>query len=289
MKKYVPAALLAALLLLSSCAPSAQTDDGKLQVVATTYPVYLFTTALTEGMEDVEVSLMIREPTSCLHDYTLTVTDMKTLADADVVVMNGAGLEDFMADALAQSDAKIIDCSEGVDLLPTEEHEGHDHDGHDHDEEYDPHYWLDPRRAAKMVDNIAVGLGVNNTVSDALEEGVKPLVAELKMKELITFHDGFRYFADFLGLDILKAIEEEAGSEASAKEIVEVAGLIREHRIPAIFTEVNGSEATAKAVARETVVGICQLNMIMSGDGQGVQPYIDAMNTNINTVLEALG
>lgn len=289
MKKRILAALLVALLLLSSCAPAARIDDDKLHVVAATYPVYLFTTALTEGMEDVEVSLMIREPTSCLHDYTLTVTDMKTLSDADVVIINGAGLEDFMVDALAQSSAKVIDCSEGIDLLLAEEHEGHDHAEHDHDEEYDPHYWLDPRRAAKMVDNIAVGLEVNNTVSDTLEEGVRPLMAELKTTELITFHDGFRYFADFLGLDILKAIEEEAGSEASAKEIVEVTGLVKEHRIPAIFTEVNGSEATAKAVARETGVNIYRLNMIMSGDGQGIQPYIDAMNANINTVLEALG
>lgn len=287
MKKRILAALLAALFLLSACAPAASEDDGKLHVVATTYPVYLFATALTEGVEDVEVTLMVKEPTSCLHDYTLTVSDMKVLAGADVVLMNGAGLEDFMADALAQSDAKIIDCSEGIDLLLSEEHEGHD--GHDHDEEYDPHYWLDPRRAAKMVDNMAVGLGVNNTVSDALEEGVKPLAARLGTEELITFHDGFRYFADFLGLDILKAIEEEAGSEASAKEIIEVTALIKEHGLPAIFTEKNGSEATAKAVQRETGVDIYQLDMIMSGDGKGIQPYLDAMNANINTVLEALG
>lgn len=286
MKKRILAGLFAALFLLSACAPAAQIDDGKLRVVATTYPIYLIATALTKGVEDVDVSLMIREPTSCLHDYTLTVSDMKTLDGADIVIMNGAGLEDFMADALAQSKAKIIDCSEGVDLLLSEEHEGHD--GHDHDEEYDPHYWLDPRRAAKMADNMAVGLGVSNTVSDVLEEGIKPLVAELKTRELITFHDGFRYLADFLGLDILKAIEEEAGSEASAKEIVAVAALVREHGIPAIFTEVNGSEATAKAVARETGVDIYQLNMIMSGDGVGLQPYVDAMNANVNTILEAL-
>lgn len=286
MKKRILAALLCAVFLLSACGETAPKDDGTLHIVATTYPVYLFTTALMEGVEGVEVTRMVKEPTSCLHDYTLTVEDMKTLDRADIIIMNGAGLEKFMADALAQSKAKVIDCSEGIDLLPTEEHEGHD--GHDHEEEYDPHYWLDPERAAQMADNIARGLGVENTVSYTLREQVKPLSAELVTKELITFHDGFRYFADFLGLDILKAIEEEAGSEASAQEIVEVTDLIKTHHIPAIFTEVNGSEATAKAVARETGVDIYQLNMIMSGDGVGLQPYVDAMNANVNTILEAL-
>lgn len=286
MKKKLTAALLAALLLLSACAAAPPRAEGNVHIVATTYPVYLFTTALTAGREDMVVTLMIREPTSCLHDYTLTVGDMKTLTDADVVIMNGAGLEDFMADALAGSGAKLIDASAGIELLLAEGHEAHD--GHDHDEEYDPHYWLDPRRAAKMADNIAVALGVENAVSERLEEGVHPLAGELASRELITFHDGFRYFADFLGLTMLKAIEEEAGSEASAKELIEVTELVRTHRLPAIFTEVNGSEATAKAVARETGVELYRLDMVMSGDGAGIEPYLDAMNTNIDTISEAL-
>ncbi len=51
------------------------------------------------GAEDVEVSLLVNQPTSCLHDYTLTVSDMRAIEKADVLVMNGAGLEDFMGDA----------------------------------------------------------------------------------------------------------------------------------------------------------------------------------------------
>ena len=66
-------------------------------------------------------------------------------------------------------------------------------------------------------------------------------------------------------------------------------GLIQQHDIPAIFTEVNGSDATASAIARETGVEVCQLTMIMSGDGTGIQPYLDAMQANIDTIAEALG
>ena len=99
MKKILAGACLFGL-LLSACTPAAEPgDDGTLHILATTYPVYLFTTAVTEGAEDVEVSLLVNQPTSCLHDYTLTVSDMRAIEKADVLVMNGAGLEDFMGDA----------------------------------------------------------------------------------------------------------------------------------------------------------------------------------------------
>ena len=106
---------------------------------------------------------------------------------------------------------------------------------------------------------------------------------------LITFHDGFQYFSRAFDLTLLKAIEEEEGAEASAAEIQEIAGLIAEYDIPAIFTEVNGSDATANAIARETGVAVEQLDMIMSGGGTGIGPYIDAMQGNIDTIVEALG
>ena len=78
------------------------------------------------------------------------------------------------------------------------------------------------------------------------------------------------------------------GSEASAAEILEIVDLVQTHDIPAIFTEKNGSDATAQAIARETGCAVYQLDMIMSGDGSGIQPYIDAMDRNIDTLLEAL-
>ena len=305
MKKLLAAACMLGLLLTACGAPAATEteDDGTLHVLATTYPVYLFTTAVTEGVENVEVSLLVNQPVSCLHDYTLTVTDMKAIEGADVIVRNGAGLEDFMEDALAASEGAVIDCSEGIELLPAMGHEGHDHDT-----EYDPHIWMDPGYAQDMMAVIAQGLGealygddwashgefhTNQLVAkDVLEQARQrwaEQLAPLAGAELITFHDGFQYFSRAFDLTLLKAIEEEEGAEASAAEIQEIAGLIAEYDIPAIFTEVNGSDATANAIARETGVAVEQLDMIMSGGGTGIQPYIDAMQGNIDTIVEALG
>ena len=304
MKRNRIALLLSVLLLfaLSACGgdQAAQTDSGDdvLTIAATTYPVYLFTTAVTEGVEGVEVELVVNQQTSCLHDYTLTVNDMKVLERADVIVMNGAGLEDFMDDALAASSAAVIDCSQGLDLLPAAGHEGHDHDT-----EYDPHIWMDPTCVQGMLATIATELSQlvygddwashgefhtgQLTAKDQLEQARQQWadqLAPLAGAELITFHDGFQYFAQAFGLDLLKSIEE-----ATAADITEIIGLIQEHHIPAIFTEVNGSDATANAIARETGVEVCTLDMIMSGEGRGIQPYLDAMQANIDTIADALG
>ena len=111
----------------------------------------------------------------------------------------------------------------------------------------------------------------------------------VEISGLITFHDGFGYFADTFHLTILRSIEEEEGSEASAKDINEIVALIEESDLPAIFVEANGSDATAQAIARETGVEVAQLSMIMSGEGAGLDPYVEAMAQNIGTVRTALG
>lgn len=217
MKKILAGACLFGL-LLSACTPAAEPgDDGTLHILATTYPVYLFTTAVTEGAEDVEVSLLVNQPTSCLHDYTLTVSDMRAIEKADVLVMNGAGLEDFMGDALAASDAAVIDCSEGIELLPALGHEGHDHDT-----EYDPHIWMCEESALVMMNNILHGLGAldeknldcyreNAAAAAALVPEDDARMENLACPYLITFHDGFQYFALDNGLNLLKSIEEGRG------------------------------------------------------------------------------
>ena len=256
-------ALCLTLFLLSGCGGPAAQDDGKTHILCTTYPVYLFTTAVTQGAQGLEVELLVNQQTSCLHDYTLTVADMRAIEAADIIVINGAGLEDFMADALAQSNAQVIDCSENIKLLPTLEHAGHD--GHDHDEEFDPHYWMDPRRAAVAVQTVADGLSALDSRQSRLYQanataayvhdlggmaqdadvaqvmtarvtgGALSLADVCASTDIIPFHDGFQYFAEAFGLNLVTSIEEEEGSEASAKELREIIEWVGTRDIPAIF------------------------------------------------------
>ena len=108
----------------------------------------------------------------------------------------------------------------------------------------------------------------------------------LDVPGLITFHDGFRYFCHAYDLPLLESIEEEAGSEASAKEIVEITHLVKELDIPVIFTEVNGSDATARAIVRETGCAIAQLSMVMDGPDDDLGNYVRAMLKNMLSITD---
>ena len=289
--------LLLSVLLLLLC--GCQSRVPPAQIAATTLPVYEFTSRLCADTP-LTVTRLVTESVSCLHDYSLNVRQVKAVEAAQVVVISGAGLEDFLDGILDSSD--IIDASDGVPLLHMEEehdHEEHDH-GHDaHHHEDDPHIWLSPENAGAMAENICAGLsrrypeysdvfssnldGLLNDLN-ALQRYGESSLADLKCRELVTFHDGFSYFAEAFDLTILEAVEEESGSEASAQELKHLIGIVREHSLPAIFTETNGSTSAAGVISRETGARVCSLDMAMSGSS-----YFDAMYHNIDTIKEALG
>ena len=303
MKKSILIVLLSALLTLPACAPAGEAG-ARLTVVCTTYPIYLFASSLTEGVEGVAVERLDTGSTSCLHDYTLSMADMKKLERADVIALNGAGLEEFLEDALATSDAAVIDCSMGVELLEnlSHHHDEDGEDGHDHGH-WDPHYWMDPANARIMAANLRNNMVLldpdhaaeyeSNAVRTEkillhVEEETRTLVEKYPLQGvpgLITFHDGFQYFAKAFHLPLLASIEEEAGSEASAHEIVEITQLVRAYDVPAIFTEVNGSDATAKAISRETGCRVDRLTMLMDGPDSDLETYCSGITGNLEAIL----
>ena len=307
LKKLLPAALLL-FVLLTGCGATQQTASEGLQITTTTYPLYLFTNEVVQGVDGVSVTPMINQSVSCVHDYTLSIRDMKVLDQADLILLSGAGLEETMEDALAAANTPMIDCSQGIDLLTTCHHHDHDHDGHeDHDhegEEPDPHIWLDPMRACQMIGNIAEGLSQTDpahsetyhanaeaavqAITEVYDE-LLPQLENLSCRDIITFHDGFSYFAEAFDLTILRAIEEESGSEASAKEVAEIMEEVKEHHLAAVFTEVNGATATAEMICRECGTAMYPLSMLMSGpaDGYGVARYLSVMTDNVETIREA--
>ena len=285
MKKRIAFTILL-LLLLSGCK-----GQNSAQITATTLPVYEFTATLCEGT-DISVSRLVTENVSCLHDYSLQVSQMRAIESAEIIVMNGAGLEDFLDDALADADC-IVNASQDLELSCG--HHSHD-DDHHHNE--DPHIWLSPENAKVMCQTISKALSerypqyshvfASNLEAllvklDALQAYGETELRNIKHRKLITFHDGFSYFAESFDLDILKAVEEESGSEASAKELIELIDLVENNHLPAIFIETNGSTSAAEIIENETGVKIFTLDMAMSGDS-----YFDAMYRNIDIVKEAL-
>ena len=289
MIKKIAAGVLLLVILLCGCNNSTQSP----QIAATTMPVYCFTARLCENT-DLRVTPLITENVSCLHDYTLQVSQMRIIEETEHIVISGAGLEEFLEDTLHGK--SVIDASAGIKLL-----EGchHDHEeGHSHSHAEDPHIWLSPENAKLMAQNICrelsreypryaptleANLSALLAELDALQAYGESQLASLACREIITFHDGFSYLAHSFDLTILEALEEESGSEASAKELIGLIGLVREHELPAIFTEKNGSVSAAAILSSETGAAVYELDMAMAGED-----YFEAMYRNIDTLKEAL-
>ena len=299
MKRSLLLFLMIALLLAGCAAPQSQAD-----IAATTLPVYEFTTRLCEGT-DLTVVQLVTEQVSCLHDYSLNVRQVRAAEAAELIVVSGAGLEEFMEDLLQGK--TVVDSSEGIVLLEgshghSHDHEeettsDHGHEGHHHEE--DPHIWLSPENAKVMARNICEGLCAKYPEhADTFERNLTPLLEDLdalqsygeatlkdlQCRELITFHDGFSYLAASFDLHILEAVEEESGSEASAEELVHLIKEVCRHQLPAVFTEALGSVSAAEIIAAETGADLYTLDMAMHGES-----YFEAMYRNIDTLKGALG
>ena len=274
MRKFRFFAAVFALLLLCGCAEKAPAAP----IAATTAPVAQFTRAVVEGT-GLTVTQVVTDSVSCLHDYSLSVGQMEAIAGSRVTVISGAGLEETMDDALSGAEA-VIDCSAAVS-----------HGG-------DPHFWLSPEEAIAMVRTIRDGLAEiypehTDTFRANADFYIRELevlqaygeeqLAEISFRKLVTFHDGFGWLARAFDLEILAAIEEESGSEASAQALIEIIDLVNEHGLPAVFTETNGSSAAASVIATETGAAVYTLDMAMGGTD-----YLQAMYTNIDTLKEAL-
>lgn len=288
MKRLFCCLLAASMLLsvLSGCGNStAETDSGDTLLLATTQPMYELTEQIIAGAAGITVQPLIQDQVSCLHDYTITTDQMKKIERADLVILSGAGLEDFMASSLSGKDtADVIDSSEGIAILDD-----------------DPHIWLDPRRYVQQGENITKALSerypeqadlfeknmaaYEDMLLEQYQNNWDPAAQSLSCKELITFHDGFAYFADAYGLTILAAIEEEEGAEPSAAELKEIVELTEAHKIPMIFTEKNGATNAAEIVAQETGVKTGVLDLGMSG---GENSYASVMDANLEALKAGL-
>ena len=282
MKQRFFTILLALALLLSGCA--AQKSEPSADILATTAPVAQIVGAITAGT-DLTVATLISEPVSCVHDYALSVDQMRAVEQAKHIVISGAGLEEFMADVLTSR--AVIDASEGLALLPGEEGES------------DPHTWLAPENMIAMTHTVETALAAEYPQHadlfaenadiwcrklDELQAYGEHLLSSLSCRRLVTFHDGFAYFAKAFDLEIAASMEIEAGSEPSARELEEIISLLQDQGIPAVFTEINGTADAAELVARETGCAVFSLDTAISSAN-----YLSAMTQNIDTIKEALG
>ena len=246
-------------LALTSCATPAASGTGSEagpRIVATTTQVGDFTRELVGDTADVTQLLAAGQSA---HGFDPSAAQLLALADADALVVNGAGLESWLDDAVKASgfSGELIDASSGIELFATDDEHADDGDEHDHGAG-NPHIWTDPKLAEQMVENIAAGLdevpGIDAAAVDAnestyldkldaldtwIEENVAAVPVEQRL--LVTNHDAFTYFVDayditFVG-SVIPSFDDNA--EPSAAEIDELVAKIRATGVKAVFSEAS--------------------------------------------------
>ena len=292
--------LLAAFcLMLTGCgagSTSSSSDaakDGSFRIVTTFYPMYIDAINITKGIDGVTVTNMTKPQTGCLHDYQLTTEDMKTLENADALIANGAGMENFLGKVIKeQKDLKVIDASKGIELLK------------DGDEE-NPHVWLSITSSIEQVKNITAQLKeADPKHADAYQANADAYIQKLEAlkkemhetldnvphKDIVTFHEAFPYFAQEFGLHILTVIEREPGTEPTPSELQAVIEQVKPLTAKVLFTEPQYPPAAAQTIARETGAKIYTLDPVVTGEANeaAMDAYLTTMRKNMETLKEAL-
>jgi zinc transport system substrate-binding protein len=261
-----------------------------LRVVTSFYPVYVATLNVADGVEGVEISNLTSPHIGCLHDYQLTAGDARKLADADLLLANGAGMEPFLEKVARQSPGlRVVEVSEGIPLM----------DGN-------PHVWVSFEGARRQAANIAEVLAAVSPDRaeafranarayagklSALEKTMRDALAPYAGTPIVTFHEAFPYFARDFRLEIAGVIESEPGTEPSARELADTIKLVRARRVKALFGEPQFSDRSAQVIARETGTRVYQLDPVVTGPSapdEARDAYLRAMKNNLAVLQEAL-
>lgn len=279
-------ALFSSLIFCGAAAPAGE----PLRVVTSFYPVYIGALNVTKDVPGVEISNLASPHIGCLHDYQLTAGDARQLAEADVLLANGAGMEPFLDKVKRQSpELRVVEVSEGIPLM----------DGNSH-------VWVSFDGARRQADNIASALGAlapdragafranaaaYRSKLDALEERMRAALAPHAGTAIVTFHEAFPYFARDFNLEIAGVIEREPGTQPSARELADTISLVRERGVKALFAEPQFSDKSAQVIAAETGVRVHQLDPVVTGPSEPEAArgaWLAAMEKNLAVLQDAL-
>ena len=257
-------------------------NEQKVVAIVSFFPLYEFTKEI--GREKVDVTLLVPsgvEP----HDWEPTIKDLQLMQQADVIIINGIGFENWIdnIDSI-NSDVKVVDTSIGISIL-----------------ESDPHIWLNPVIAQKQVENIVDSLSKVDPLNEKyykqngisyikkLKELDNKISYELSSckKDFIAFHNAFSYFANQYDLNqhtVLKS--NEPHEEPTAKSLENIINLARDLDSNVIFTEEAVDKRTSQVIANEIGGKVLTLSPLEIGDSR--TDYIKKMEENLLHLKVAL-
>ncbi len=315
--------ILSITLVLSAISSAILAQNVKTKILCTTFPMYIFTQNITKNVP-VEVELLLSSELGCPHSYSLSPKDMQRIATANILVINGLGMEEFLGAPIKRANSKldILDSSLGVlenegskdtNILQEHDHflEHSDNCEHLHSENCEhlhnslinPHLFTSPRLAISIAKNIAKGLSTK-TPEYAMEyqknaqiyiQELEKLLKEmneisLKLQErkIVTHHNIWEYFTQDMKLEVVAVIMDFAiaGKEPSASQMIQIVKKINAFQVKAIFTEPQYSNKVAKRIAQESKVPLAVLDPMTTGPQNPPLDYYQIIMRNNFTVLK---
>ncbi len=275
---------------------------NKAVVVVTTIPVAADWVKQVGGDKVVVKSLLkgYEEP----HSYEPNPKDAQVIAQAQLVVRVGLGLDEWLNGLIANAKnprLKILTLAEGVEII--EEGEGNgEHRSHGVHEQGNPHIWLDPDVAKMGVKRIALILaeidpdnsGFYHQKSegylrqlDSVQTVLKDMVANLKDRKFVALHNSWPYFCRGFGFEMVQAIEPLPGQEPSAKTVVQLAQRMRRDSVRVIVLEPQQNRDIALALAQEA-----KAKMVVLSQFNGTRPanktYLQLLDHNVRMLVQQL-
>jgi len=325
-RRLRPALLAVAMLaqVLGGCAAGPPRSRGAapaakpLTVLTTILPITLFTRAVAG--ECAQVRALI-PAASGPHDFQARPGDLRALAQARLLVINGLGMESFLDSLVASAEnprLQVIDSSRGVATLPasaaaaaaaTSHPDGeHDHEP-DHDHEHDqanPHIWLDPLRAVEQVNNIRDGLiradpgcaaGYRRNAAayiaslQQLDRRIRGQLQPFRGKTFVAFHAVAPYFAERYGLRVIELVEAPEQNPTPA-DLQRLTAEVKRSQLRALLSEPQQGENSFHALARDLGVRIAVFDPLETGsEAAAADPgtYLRVMRRNGDALREAFG
>ena len=263
---------------------------GTRTLVTTFFPIHVAVLNITAGVEGIRVVNLAAPSVGCLHDYSPTTLDLATLSKADGVVANGLGMESFLDVVKRRWPAiPVIEASAGIEPLVI-------------GGVTNAHVWVSPARHIRQVQAIAERLAQWDPAHAAVYqknaaaycgrlEALRSRMAEAlrggRVRDIITFHEAFPYFADEFGLKVVAVIEREPGAEPSAGELAALIRQVRASGTKTLFVEPQYPMKAAEAIARETGASVLVLDPVVSGL-ISTNAYLSAMERNFEVLRQAL-
>lgn len=260
---------------------AAQADacESDFYILTSFYPMYIAAKNIVGDCDGVRLQNLSEPQTGCMHDYQLTTEDMRKLSFADAFIVNGGGIENFLADTAKQyPKLEVIDASAQVRLLDD-----------------NAHAWMSIADHCIQVRTITEQLAALDAVHadlyeknsrqyiqklEELQSTQQTIAARCKAANILIFHEAFAYIARDYGLTVAGGMDLDEERQIGAGEVAQMLEQIREQKVGVILAEELYGRKMCEAIQREADVQVIYLDTCVRGD-YDADSYLHAMRGNL--------